>query len=87
MNLIIQDIQLYLDSNIYDLCKSVIEERQMSMRDHGSFFEMALTPENVKEEVFYFLKNLSDDLFRISVWIKHGMMEVLINTLRGIKPS
>ena len=86
MNLIIQDIQLYLDSNIYDLCKSVIEERQMSMRDHGSFFEMALTPENVKEEVFYFF-NLSDDFFRISVWIKHGMMEVLINTLRGIKPS
>jgi hypothetical protein len=46
VKIIIQDIQVHIDSNIFDICKTAIEEKEISMSKSESFFEISLTNEN-----------------------------------------
>ena len=46
MKIIIQDVQVHIDSNIFDICKTASEEEEISMSKSKSFFEISLTNEN-----------------------------------------
>jgi hypothetical protein len=66
VKIIIQDVQVHIDSNIFDICKTAIEEEEISMSKSESFLDISLTNENkthqtIKNESVQHLESINNE--------------------------